>query len=223
MKTIVIFLFFLPCYLSSQTSSFEISGGGFLGYRILTGKHQFLQLGFDRDEEIPSFGFNLGLAANFPLNEKNVLKIGARLAACGYQTKLEENKIFSGGSDKEKIAYQYQFFEIPIGFRLQSPKDGFYKYQELGIITAFYINSGTIFYPDGKRLRTEIVKESREEIKYVQAGFYFAYGFAYRIPNVLEYFLQPVGRMNFTSNRPNKDGQEFLITLGLETGLRFGF
>ncbi|MEZ5059765.1 MAG: hypothetical protein R2879_22250 [Saprospiraceae bacterium] len=223
MKTIILFLLFLPFYLSSQTSSFEISGGALLGYRILTGEHASLQLFFDRKEEIPSLGFNLGLAGNFPLDEKNVLKIGARLAAFGYQTKLEENTSFSHGPDRERIAYQYQFLEIPIGFRLQSPKDGFYKFQEIGVVTAFYINSSTIFYPDGIKFSTDIVKESREEIKYIQAGFYFAYGFAYRIPNVFEYFVQPVGRVNFIPNRFNDKGKDFLISLGLETGLRFGF
>ena len=209
------------------SNSLDFVIGGDFSYRTinLDPNSEFLFQKENRESlERPMASYRLGINYNQGINSSWAIKTGLRYATAGFNISSAEpfdmdqdinqiDKKFSVlGTDYK---YNYRFIEIPIGIRYVLNKSICDPYVEFGLASNIYLHTN-IYENDSLKLSK---KESISKFNYFG---YVSVGGDFEINDQLKGFTQLIGRYQFNNLRESVL-EERIVSLGLETGVRFHF
>lgn len=236
MKRIFIYIIFLNLlFCNAQTKdsllkrfSIGLSYEANIGYRQL---HYDASDKWVEDirniEEIPRYGFVLGLNLIYQLNSKFSIETGVLIANKGMSTQKKDLTWDTPNPAypiKSKTAYSFYYTEIPLKVNYSMKVGKLNTYLIGGFSMNNFISKETIitkYYKDNNKSKNS----DRQNLWHKPIAFSILLGFGIQVPisKQLRLHLEPVYRQNFTSIVPHINGKEYLYSIGLNTKVFYNF
>lgn len=182
---------------------------------------------YRNEEEVPKFGFTIGLNFRYHLNTKFIFETGLLYADKGFQTKETTILWVNPSSElptKSKTEFQFRYLEIPVGLNYVINSSRVRYYISAGAIVSRFLAKRTILkleYANGNSSKIG----STQELGYDKFNLSVAVGFGltYQLSKRFSFDIEPVYRQGITSITGDKNAGEYLYTLGLSTTVYYTF